>query len=147
MILYLDTSALVKKYFMEQGSAEVISLWQKTTGILTSEVAYAESMAAFFRKRREARIAAKVFNNVLNTFETDYEGFFRIQVNAQLNGIIRHLIAHLPLRGFDAIHLASALLVRERIRDEFLFVCFDQALLDAAAARGLRTFPDRIAPP
>jgi len=46
MILYLDTSALVKKYFKETGSDEVISKWQEATGIITSSVAYAESLAS-----------------------------------------------------------------------------------------------------
>jgi len=46
MILYLDTSALVKKYFKEQGSTEVIRLWKKTSSIVTSTVAYAETLAA-----------------------------------------------------------------------------------------------------
>ncbi len=46
MILYLDTSAIVKKYFKEQGSIEVIRLWKKTSSIVTSTVTYAETLAA-----------------------------------------------------------------------------------------------------
>lgn len=51
MILYLDTSAIVKKYFKEQGSMEVIRLWKKTNSIVTSTVAYAETLAAIHRKK------------------------------------------------------------------------------------------------
>jgi PIN domain nuclease of toxin-antitoxin system len=51
MILYLDTSALLKKYFKESGSSEVISEWKKADAIATSMVAYAETMAAVFRKK------------------------------------------------------------------------------------------------
>ena len=39
MILYLDTSALVKKYFEEINSSEVISAWKSSLGISTSAVA------------------------------------------------------------------------------------------------------------
>ena len=36
MILYLDTSALVKRYFKEEYSNEVISRWQEAEEIVTS---------------------------------------------------------------------------------------------------------------
>lgn len=45
MILYLDTSALVKRYFDEKHSTEVISAWKSSLGITTSAVAYAELLA------------------------------------------------------------------------------------------------------
>jgi predicted nucleic acid-binding protein len=41
MILYLDTSALVKKYVKEPGSSKVVSAWKKALGIATSAVTYA----------------------------------------------------------------------------------------------------------
>lgn len=53
MILYLDTSALVKKYFKEPGSIEVIAKWKQATEIATSSVAYAELTASVYRKQRE----------------------------------------------------------------------------------------------
>jgi len=39
MILYLDTSALVKKYFREAGSSRVILHWKKAGAIATSSIA------------------------------------------------------------------------------------------------------------
>lgn len=56
MILYLDTSALVKKYFKEKYSSEVIAAWKSSIGIATSAVAYAELLAAVYRKSTETRI-------------------------------------------------------------------------------------------
>ena len=69
MILYLDTSALLKKYFKEPGSTEVISRWKEATGIVTSSVAYAETMASFYRKKREINIRGKVLGKILNSFQ------------------------------------------------------------------------------
>jgi uncharacterized protein YcbX len=46
-----------------------------------------------------------------------------------------------PLRGFDAIHLASARLVHENLPEDFIFACFDHSLARAAQAEGLNTFP------
>jgi predicted nucleic acid-binding protein len=36
MILYLDTSALVKRYFAEPYTDEILLLWRQATGIITS---------------------------------------------------------------------------------------------------------------
>jgi predicted nucleic acid-binding protein len=46
MILYLDTSALVKRYFEEKYSTEVIRAWESALAISTSAVAYAEGLKA-----------------------------------------------------------------------------------------------------
>ncbi|MGH8694308.1 MAG: PIN domain-containing protein [Burkholderiales bacterium] len=59
MILYLDTSALVKLYVREQGSAQVRAHVNKADVIATSVVAYAEARAAFARLRRERPASGK----------------------------------------------------------------------------------------
>jgi hypothetical protein len=51
------------------------------------------------------------------------------------------LVDRHALRGFDLIHLASALTLRERLGEDFLFACFDDRLLAAARAEGLHTYP------
>ena len=56
MILYLDTSALVKRYFQEPYSDDVLSKWESATQIVTSAVAYAETMATIHRKKREENL-------------------------------------------------------------------------------------------
>ena len=144
MILYLDTSALVKKYFKEAGSADIIALWKESIAIATSSIAYAETMASFFRKKREADISEKTINKTVDIFQKDWESFVRITATNDLNANIDRLIALHPLRGFDAIHLASALIVNERVPETFLFACFDRRLLKAAITEGLKTFPAKI---
>jgi predicted nucleic acid-binding protein len=144
MILYLDTSALVKKYFKETGSTDIISLWKKSMAIATSSIAYAETMASFFRKNREVDIDDKTINKTINIFQKDWGSFVRIKVNNELNEKIDRLVALHPLRGFDVIHLASALIVNERVPETFLFACFDKRLLRAAITEGLKTFPAEI---
>ena len=59
----------------------------------------------------------------------------------ELNDWIDKMVAHYPLRGFDAIHLASALIVHERLPEEFLFACYGNKLLQAAQLAGLKTLP------
>jgi predicted nucleic acid-binding protein len=52
VILYLDTSALVKIYVEEPKSAVVRENVKQAEGIATSRIAYAEARAAFARKCR-----------------------------------------------------------------------------------------------
>ncbi|MGA1869920.1 MAG: type II toxin-antitoxin system VapC family toxin [bacterium] len=146
MILYVDTSALVKKYFKETGSKEVIYSWKEAEAIVTSSVAYAETMACFYRKKREAIINDKLFDTIIASFQNDWKSFILVQVNNDLNEIIDTVVALYPLRGFDSIHLASALIVYKTIKKKFLFACFDQRLSSAAKSEGLQTLPVNISP-
>jgi len=141
MILYLDTSALVKGYFKEEYSDEVISRCQEAEEIVTSSVAYAETMACFYRKKREAKLSHGFMGKITELFRTDWGSFIRVEVNDELNQYIDMVVRKHPLRGFDAIHLASALVIHERLREDFLFVCFDNKLALAAHEEGLIAFP------
>ena len=141
MILYLDTSALVKRYFEEPYTEAVITKWREAKEIVTSSAAYAESMAVFYRKQREAAIDDALIEQIVSDLRTDWSSFIRIQVNDELNEYIDKAIASYPLRGFDAIHLASAMIMHEKFQADLLFSCFDQKLSQAAQAEGIRTFP------
>jgi predicted nucleic acid-binding protein len=141
MILYLDTSALVKRYFREPFSDEVVLRWKAATEIVISSVAYAETLASFYRKKREAGLKEAVARRVIEAFRLDWKSFIRIKVNGELDEYLDRALARYPLRGFDAIHLASAVLVREGLREDILFVCFDQVLVRAARKEGFETFP------
>lgn len=141
MILYLDTSALVKRYFQEPYSDDVISRWKSATNIVTSFVAYAETMASMYRKKREAGLADTLIRNIADSFRQDWQGFIRVEVNGELNGYIDRVVEGYPLRGFDAIHLASAIVIHERFPEDFVFACFDDSLVRAAKLEGLETFP------
>ena len=53
MILYLDTSSLVKLYMEEEGSLKIETLVRSSEATVTSIVSYAEARAAFARRFRE----------------------------------------------------------------------------------------------
>ena len=139
MILYLDTSALVKKYFKEFGTNDVIAKWKEAMGVVTSAVTYAETMASIHRKKREADLPKNIFNKITASFQNDWAGFFCLEVTNDLNGLINKLLFKHLLRGFDVIHLSSALFIRQNIHEDFLFACFDEKLNHAAKMEGLNT--------
>jgi len=132
---------MVKRYFREPFSDDVLSRWKLATQIVTSSVAYAETMASMYRKKRESDLADTLIRKIADTFHQDWESFIRVEVNDQLNGYINRVVERYPLRGLDAIHLASAIVIHERLPEDFVFTCFDDRLARAAQSEGLETFP------
>lgn len=140
MILYLDTSALVKRYFEEPYSNEVAEHWEEASEIATSSVAYAEALASFHRKSREAAFDSEILESISRNLRADWQTLIRIQVTDELNDYIDKALAAHTLRGFDAIHLASAMILHEKFRESLLFIGFDQRLVQAAKSEGMNTY-------
>ena len=139
MILYLDTSALVKRYVEEVQTDIVIEKWREADEVVTSSVAYAEAMAAFQRKSRETPVVGDLIEQIAHDLREDWNSFIRIPVNDQLNPYIDQAIASHPLRRFDAIHLASAMIMHQKFQSDLLFLCFDQQLNRAATKESINT--------
>lgn len=137
MILYCDTSALIKRYVEEDRSGEVDRLWDEAAEVVTSTVAFAETMATFRRKYREGVFSEIVYVQTIAEFKNEYPRLILVPVSSELNRIIEELLLRHPLRGFDAIHLASALLIHEGSQLATRFACFDHVLNKAAEEQGL----------
>ena len=145
MLLYLDTSALVKRYVRESHSDEILTRWRSADYIATSFVAYAEALTAFHRKKREANVPLDLFARLIAQFHGDWEALIRVEVNAELEPYVLDLLERHPLRGFDAIHLASAMALHQRVhqqaKEDLVFACFDEKLAGAARAEGMLVYP------
>lgn len=139
MIVYLDTSALVKLYIEEPGSSEVRALVGAAQIIATSRVAYVEAWAGFARKFREGELSREEYSQMVKDLERDWKNYFIVEVSESVARLGGELTDKHPLRGFDAIHLTSALLLKNRTRSEVSFSCFDDRLKAAAQAEGLTT--------
>ena len=68
MILYLDTSALVKLYVKEPGSQAVRALLEKAQIVSTSRVAYVEMRAGLARKLRQGELSEEKYEHALSDF-------------------------------------------------------------------------------
>jgi uncharacterized protein len=141
MIVYFDTSALVKRYLVEEGSPAVEALWNETTRVVASEILYDEMAATFARKRREVPADAEGIEKARANFRAEWPSLRRVAVNDDVHHRVDELLARHPLRGADAIHLASALLVHEALQQPLTFACADAKLVAAARAEGLDVVP------
>lgn len=141
MILYLDTSAVVKLYVEEEGSDKVKAALEQARVVATSLIGHTEVRAAFARAKREARLHAKEHRQVLEDFDRDWGCYFILEVT---EGLVRRagvLAESHALRAYDALHLASALTLLDRAQTAITFLCFDQELEAAARGEGLTTPP------
>ncbi|MCX8103868.1 MAG: type II toxin-antitoxin system VapC family toxin [Candidatus Bipolaricaulota bacterium] len=138
MILYLDTSSLVKLYTEEAGSEAVRQWVEEAQVVATSRVAYVEARAAFARKSREGSVPSEIYAQMVADLDSDWENFFIVEVSQNVVRVGSGLAERHALRGFDALHLASALVLRKRTKLPVAFSCFDDVLLQAAEAEGLR---------
>ena len=137
MILYLDTSALVKLYVEEALSQELTVVVAEAEAVATSLVAYAEACAAFARARRDGRLSAQSYRRIVEAFVEDWPRYISVEVTDRLVKDAGDLAASRALRGYDALHLASALRLSQEVTGSVTFLAFDRALSLAAKREAL----------
>jgi predicted nucleic acid-binding protein len=137
-LTYLDTSALVKRFLLERGSARVRTLTTPAEDVAIATIAYAELYAALNRKRRDGDLSRTAYTQAAERFEAHWRSYTRVALHDDLLALARALTERHPLRGFDAIHLASALHLAQSLEEVIPFAAADNRLLRAAAAEGLR---------
>lgn len=143
---YLDTSALIKRFIAEKGSVLVRTLVTRTGPVATAKIAYAEVYAGLTRKRRDGHLSDRLYAQVCRQFERDWQAYIRVDLRDEILALARDLIQRHPLRGFDAIHLASALSLKGALGEDLVFAAADGRLLRAAEAERLRPLNVETAP-
>jgi predicted nucleic acid-binding protein len=141
MILYLDTSALVKLYVRESGSLQVRNWVRRAVGAGTSVVAYAEARAAFARLYRSALTTRRRHRERVARLNADWESYVRVELTPSVLRLAGETAETYELRGFDGIHLASALWLKDLTGGACTFAVFDERLRDGAARAGLTVRP------
>ena len=133
MIVYLDTSALVKLYIWEEGTEAARRLLKEADLVATSKVAYVETKAALSRLRRERNLTEEDYQLAKNSFQRDWNNYLVVELTDMVIKMGGELTEKYALRGFDALHLASALLLTKQIKQKVTAGCWDARLWDALA--------------
>ena len=132
MILYLDTSSLVKLYVTEAHSGLVRAWAEEAEIIATCRVAYPEMMSALNRRYRAGDLEKQDYARLVKAFSGEWLRFAVIDFDEIAAG---RLVAAYGLRGFDAVHLSAAALLRSSGQAPAVaFSSFDEKLNNAAAA-------------
>ncbi len=141
---YFDSSALVKRYAAEAGTAWVDSVCAGSSGhaIYTVRISGAEIVSALFRRAQAGSLALSDAQAAAAWFKADFAGRYQIvEVTERLVDTAMALVERHGLRGYDAVQLAATLEL-QGIRASLslptiTFVCADDKLNLAASAEGL----------
>lgn len=142
--LYLDTSALLKLFVEESGSAFVRALAAGSHGaemLLSSRLGRTEAAVSLARLVHLGRIPAADLPTHLGRLNDYWDvSIQEVDLAESVMEDACQLAQRFPLRTYDAIHLASAREARRLLRatyeGEVRFLAYDAALLDAARAVG-----------
>jgi len=144
MIVYLDASALVKLYVEETGSAQVKALLGEAQAAGTGVLSRAEVVAALAKAVRVGLILREAGLKAVASFNMDWEQLIRVQFSEALAARGATLAWEHGLRGYDAVHLATALAWRETLGETVTVATYDRELWRGAKASGLPAWPVRL---
>ena len=138
MIQYLDTSALLKLYLDEPGSAEIRAAVRDQPAF-SHIIAYAELRAGLAKAKRLGRVDDEDYRGLLSDLESDWRQINVVRADVPLVRRAGALAEAFALRGYDSVHLAAAESLTVNTGADVLFLCFDEALNRGAGALGLST--------
>ena len=144
MTLYLDTSALVKKYVQESGSDTVRDLISQSAMVATSTISRPEAAAAFSKAVRIRSLTNAAAQASHKEFIRERKSYVRVRVTEALVARADALSWMFSLKGYDAVHLAAALEWQDRLGEVVTLVTFDKQLWEAASEAGLGRLPSQL---
>jgi predicted nucleic acid-binding protein len=149
-MLYLDASALVKRYSLESGSKAIVARFDREERIFTSRLSFAEVHSSLGRKFRAGELNTEELTRVREEFESDW--LFSLSVldlDVGTMSAISQLVEQYDLKAGDAIHLSAAFWLRDTIRlggfrggagESVEFGVADKQLARIARTCGLQVF-------
>lgn len=137
MILFCDTSALMKLYIIEADSKALRERLAEVEAVAVCRVAWAEAHAALSRRAREVPEDAAVIEQAKVALAQDWPHFVVMEVNQALVELAGEYADVFALRGYDSIQLAAAFEAGRIAMSPVCFACFDARLNKAAKMLGL----------
>ncbi len=131
-MLYLDASALVKRYVEEEGSELVLSAMEDAEAWSMCRIGYVETVRA---------VALAGGRKAVKRVEGDWLSFDVVEVDAALAQHAATLTLSAELRSLDALHLAAALVLPP---EGLIVATWDSRLHRAARDQGLETLPTSL---
>jgi predicted nucleic acid-binding protein len=135
--IFIDTSALAKRYVQEPGSEELEELFTSIAAeIFISTLAYVEFASAMGRKMRNMEISKAKVSEAIKELEEDWHKVFgKIPLEDLLAETAAAIALEYSLKGADAVRLASA-----QVTGAELFVASDNKLIRVAKKMGLNSY-------
>ncbi|GAB96230.1 hypothetical protein BJY21_004430 [Kineosphaera limosa] len=132
--MYLDTSALVPILIAEPSTAKCRLVWSSADHRVTSRLAFVETAAALAAARRQSRISEDEHAEAWANFVGMWSELNVVEVSEALATDAANLASSLALRGYDAMHCASAVKLQAA---DLVAAAGDAQLLAAWQASGI----------
>ena len=114
--VYLDTSAILRAVLETGATPEIEERLARAPMLITSRLALVEAARAMLRLRREGRVA----ESALADAERDIEALFRrceiFELSPGVCDLAQQVAPGHALRALDALHVATFVLARRRLR-------------------------------
>lgn len=138
-LYYLDCSAWVKRYYRETGTAWIEYLFAQRQPVACASLGVIEVTAALARKQKARFITSSQFEQKVRDLDKDWKHLIQLGLTDEVVTTARELAKNLALRGADAVHLASALLLKGQLAedDQLILVTSDRELREAAQTSDL----------
>jgi predicted nucleic acid-binding protein len=143
---YADSSALLKRHVNGSGSKWLRRIVVPSSGnlILTSQLSLIEIYSALNRRVREASVSQSAYSRITRRIEARWKSQYEIIVFSDVaEKEAKRLLESYPLRAYDAVQLASAIIARDALRKygsrNMIFLAADNRLLTVAQAENFST--------
>ena len=137
MILFCDTSALLKLYIVETGSDALRAKMIEAEAVAVCRIAWAEAYAALSRRAREVTEDAETIGHAKAALATDWPHYVILEIDQPLVERAGEYADTFALRGYDSIQLAAAFETGRISQSPIVFACFDSRLNKAAKLLGM----------
>lgn len=144
MIVYLDTAAIVPVVIEEPTTAVCRRIWDDADRRVSSRLAYVEVAAALAMAERRERLSAAEYDTAWTTFTEIWPDVDVIDVTSLVLSSAGAFARSLALRGYDAVHCASAAAVSD---PDLVSVSGDSGLLGAWRRLGMAVLDTNQAEP
>lgn len=132
MRVFLDSSALVKRYIGEPGSEKVVAWCDKATELVVTVIAVPEVISSFCRLVREGRLTEQQYAALKGDLRADLADAILCDTSPQVVQRAIFALEKHSLRAMDAIQLGAALVTRAEV-----FVSADRRQCEAAKQLGV----------
>ena len=135
MTLYAETSAVLRWLFAEEGGEKLRAALAAADKVTSSRLTLIETRRVIRRAEREGRITAAQSADVLAVFSQAVSTWAILEITEEIARRAEDVFPNEPVRTLDAIHLASALFLRQSF-PELVILSADERVSANAALLG-----------
>ena len=138
MTLYVETSALLSWLLAEAAGGAALQAIRAGSDVVTSDLTFVECRRALHRGVSNGRWRRDVARDAADRLRVETSTWIR---HGMTPSVLRHACEPFPrepIRALDALHLATAIAMRQ-IRPDLVILSFDDRVVENAQALGFRT--------